>query len=200
MGDPQWCCLEWHTVVWLLTFWRCLHLQGRCKLSWERGKLCRRNGRFRVITVVLLKLQVFCGVTLCIVWVVAEVYFWLLDPWRSFQIPGNTCLPTQGHNLEGFNVVTVVGDIFMFMFLRISGLSGHAFSAIPCDCQLLYGETSGKRILQNHYICSMFVVSPYQLDLLDHNHHTSKCQLQHKETGGINLPFLATDTCWRPEG
>jgi len=24
--------------------------------------------------------------------------------------------------------------------------------------------------------------------------------MQHKETGGVNLPFLVTDTCWRPEG
>jgi hypothetical protein len=112
---PQWCCLEWCTVVRLLTFWRCLHLHGRCQLSWERGGLCRRNGRFRVITVVLLKLQVFCGVTPCVMWVVAEVYFWLLDHWRSFQMPSDTCLPTQGHNLEDFNVVTVGGHLLVYI-------------------------------------------------------------------------------------
>jgi len=28
----------------------------------------------------------------------------------------------------------------MFMFLRISGLIGHTFSAVPCDCQVLHGE------------------------------------------------------------
>jgi hypothetical protein len=42
-----------------------------CELSWERGRLCRRNGRLKVITVGLLKVQVFCGVT--VVKAVAEV-------------------------------------------------------------------------------------------------------------------------------
>jgi hypothetical protein len=31
------------------------------------------------------------------------------------------------------------------------------------------------------------------LDLVGHNQHTSKCELQYKETGGVYLPFLATD-------
>jgi hypothetical protein len=56
-------------------------------------------------------------------------------------------------------------------------------------------ESSAKSTLQNHYICSMFVVWPHQLDLLDHNQNASKCPLQHKETGSVNLPFLANDTC-----
>jgi hypothetical protein len=30
-------------------------------------------------------------------------------------------------------------------------------------------------------------------DLLVHNQHTSKCELQYKETGGVYLPFLAID-------
>ena len=48
--------------------------------------------------------------------------------------------------------------------------------------------------------CNKFVVWPYQLDLMDHTQHTSECHLQHKETGGVNLTFLATDTRWRPGG
>jgi hypothetical protein len=66
------------------------------------------------------------------------------------------------------------------MFLRISGLSGQAFYAVPCDCQLLYGEIAAKTNLQNH-ICGVLLVWPHQLDFLYHNQHTSKCQLQHKE-------------------
>jgi len=46
----------------------------------------------------------------------------------------------------------------------------------------------------------MFLVWTYQLDLLDHNQHTSKCQLQHKKTGGVNLSFLATDTRQEAKG
>jgi hypothetical protein len=42
-------------------------LPGRCELSWEISRLYRRNGRFKVITMVLLKLPVCCGVTMCIV-------------------------------------------------------------------------------------------------------------------------------------
>jgi hypothetical protein len=58
----------------------------------------------------------------------------------------------------------------------------------------LFMEKLQLRALQIHYICSMFLVWPHQLHLLDKKQLTSKCQLQDKETGGVNLPFLAIDT------
>jgi hypothetical protein len=40
----------------------------------------------------------------------------------------------------------------------------------------------------------MFLIWPHQLDLLYHNQHTSKCELQHRETDRWCKPaFLATD-------
>jgi hypothetical protein len=79
------------------------------------------------------------------------------------------------------------------MFIRISRLSVHTFPAIPRNCQLLYEETAAKGTTESLYLQYVFgLVS--STGLAGQQPAYSKCPLQHKETGGVNLPFLATDT------